>query len=137
MVNVPVVVGDRISAASSRSIGGEAKLFPVGSAHAVGGVGTHIVGGAGDKVAHAALDSSRTGAVVGMAVADGGVGCRTPADASSREDRSACCCHKTDTGGSGGHHTVDLQRIHDRCNSYGTIYLGLIENATYRSWISM
>ena len=53
--------------------GGEAHLFAVGGAGAVGGVGAHVISGVGGQAGHRAGEAARARAVGGIAAAEGRV----------------------------------------------------------------
>ncbi len=81
MIDVAVVIGQRVGTAIESGTGGKAPLFAVGCADTVGGVGAHVVDGIGRQPCNVACKDAMAVTVIGMAVIECRVlGC-APADA--------------------------------------------------------
>ena len=83
-----------VAAAAAACLGGEALLAAVDGHQAVGGVGTHIIGGAGAQAGQAAGEAARARAVGSVAVAQGRVVARAPANASGGNFEAAAVGHR-------------------------------------------
>ena len=92
---------------------GEAYLFAVGGAGAVGGVGAHIVGGVGGEAGHAAGEAARARTVGGMVAINGRVLRGAPADAACRNGGAAIGSDVAAACGGG------LADVADDCGGYG------------------
>ena len=125
-VDVAVVVHHGTASAGVRPVGGETPLFPVGSAHIAGGVGTQIVGGAGRQTCDFAVEAACADAFGGVAVTHGRVLGGAPAKSSGGYRRTATGRHKPCAGSRGGVNVVEGYKRDDRQNSRAAVHARII-----------